>query len=138
MKFCRDDLGMAADKSSTLFLFLGFFAAAGRILAGILCDFRCVNSLFLLQGAVFMSAASIMSLVVVKTYPALASVVVLFSLADGLVVSSFTIELFNSVKESQRASSLGFILMGGGVFMFCSPPLSGKYLFISRFLSLGA
>lgn len=143
MKFCRDDLGMAADKSSTLFLFLGFFAAAGRILAGILCDFRCVNSLFLLQGAVFMSAVSIMALVVAKTYPALASVVVLFSLADGLVVSSFTIELFNSVKESQRASSLGFCLMAGGVFMSCSPPLSGLMAdkfgnYTATFLTAGA
>lgn len=138
MKFCRDDLGMAADKSSTLFLFIGFFAAAGRILAGILCDFRCVNSLFLLQGAIFVSAASILSLVVVKTYPALASVVVLFSLADGLVVSTSTIELLNCVKESERASSLGFCLMGAGVFMICSPPLSGKCFLILRLLSHGA
>ncbi|XP_068682464.1 monocarboxylate transporter 4-like [Montipora foliosa] len=125
MKFCRDDLGMAADKSSTLFLFIGFFAATGRIGAGILCDLSCINSQFLYQAAVFLSGASIMLLVVAKTYPALAGVVVLFSLADGLTVSSFIIELFKSVKESQRASSLGFCMMAGVICTFSSPPLSG-------------
>ena len=131
MKFCRDDLGMAADKSSTLFLFIGFFAATGRIGAGILCDLSCINSQFLYQAAVFMSGASIMLLVVAKTYPALAGVVVLFSLADGLTVSSFIIELFKSVKESQRASSLGFCMMAGVICTFSSPPLSGKYFVLS-------
>ncbi|XP_068729976.1 monocarboxylate transporter 2-like [Montipora capricornis] len=125
MKFCRDDLGMAADRSSTLFLFVGFFAATGRLGAGILCDFNCINSQFLFQAAVFMSGASIMLLVVAKTYPALAGVVVLFSLADGLTVSSFIIELLMSVKESQRASSLGLCWIAGVICTFGSPPLSG-------------
>ena len=131
MKFCRDDIGMAADKSSTLFLFIGFFAATGRLGAGILCDLSCINSQYLYQGAVLMSGISIMVLVVAKTYPALAGVVVLFSLADGLTISSFIIELFKSVRESQRASSLGFCLMAGGVCTFGSPPLSGKYSVLS-------
>jgi len=124
MKYC-DDLGIPADRSSTLFLFLGLFAAIGRLSAGFLCDIRCINSQFLYQASVFISGASTMLLVLAKTYSSLAAVVVFFSAADGMMVSTFIIELFKSVKESQRASCLGFCMMVAGFFVFCGPPLSG-------------
>ena len=67
-----------------------------------------------------------MLLVLAKTYSTLAAVVIFFSLADGLMVSTCFIELFKSVKESQRASALGFCMMAAGVFVFGGPPLSGE------------
>ena len=124
MKHC-DDLGIPADKSSTLFSFLGIFAAIGRLAGGCLCDIKCINSLFLYQAAVFVSGAATMLFVQTKTYASLAPVVIMFSVADGLMVSTFIIELFKSVQVTQRAPSLGFCMMPAGVLVFCSPPLSG-------------
>lgn len=124
IKHCND-LGIPADKSATLFLFLGLFASTGRLMAGFLCDIRWINSQFLYQASVFILGAAILLLIPAKTYASLAAVVVLFSVADGLMVSTFIIELFKSVMESQRASSLGFCMLIGCVSVFCGPPVSG-------------
>lgn len=128
IKHC-DDLGIPADKSSTLFLFIGVFAAVGRLSAGCLCNMKRVNSLFLYQAAVFVMGASTMLFLQAKTYAPLAAVVVVFSLADGLMVSTCIIVLFRSVQVSQRAPSLGFSMMAGGIFIVCSPPLSGESVY---------
>lgn len=108
-----------------LFLLIGLFASTGRLMAGFLCDIRFINSQFLYQGAVFTVGASTLLLIPAKTYASVAVVIVLFSLADGLMVSTFIIDLFKSMKESQRASCLGFAMFMGGVFVFFAPPLSG-------------
>ena len=75
----------------------------------------------------FILGAAILLLIPAKTYSSLVAVVVLFSVADGLMVSTFIIELFKSVMESQRASSLGFCMLIGCVSVFCGPPVSGEY-----------
>lgn len=128
IKHC-DDLGIAANKSSTLFSFIGVFAAVGRLGAGCLCDIKRINSLFLYQSAVFVSGASTILFLQAKTYASLAAVVVVFSVADGLMVSTFIIELFRSVQLSQRAPCLGFCMMVSGIFVMCSPPLSGESVY---------
>ena len=129
IKHC-DDLGIPADKSSTLFMLIGVFAAVGRLGAGCLCGIKRVNSLFLYQAAVFVVGASTLLFLQAKTFNSLAAVVVVFSLADGLMVSTFIIVLFRSVEVSQRAPCLGFSLMSAGIFIVCSPPLSGKLVYL--------
>lgn len=124
IKHC-DDLGIPADKSSTLFTFIGIFSAIGRLCAGWLCDIKYVNSRLLYQASVLLTGVSIMLLTVPKTYTPLAVIVIIFSLADGLVVSTYIIELFKSVEESERALCLGFSMMAGGVLVFGGPPLTG-------------
>ena len=73
----------------------------------------------------FTVGASTLLLIPAKTYASVAVVIVLFSLADGLMISTFIIDLFKSMKESQRASCLGFVMFISGVFVFFAPPLSG-------------
>ena len=128
IKHC-DDLGIPADESSTLFLFIGVFAAIGRLGAGCLCDIKRVNSFFLYQAAVFLMGASTILFLQAKTYASLAAVVVVFSVADGLMVSTFIIVLFKSVQVSQRAPCLGFSMMSAGIFIVSSPPLSGEWVY---------
>ena len=64
-----------------------------------------------------------------KTYASLAAVVVVFSVADGMMVSTFIIVLFRSVQVSQRAPCLGFSMMAAGIFIVSSPPLSGESVY---------
>ena len=72
------------------------------------------------------SGAATILLTLAKTFTSLAAIVIMFSLADGLMVSTFIIELFKSVKETERAPGLGFCMMAAGILVFCSPPLSGR------------
>lgn len=128
IKHC-DDLGIPGDKSSTLFMFIGVFAAVGRLGAGCLCDIKRVNPLFLYQAALFIVGASTILFLQAKTFAFLAVLVAVFSVADGLMVSAFIIVLFRSVQVSQRAPCLGFCMMSAGIFIVGSPPLSGKSIY---------
>ncbi|KAL9954137.1 hypothetical protein ACROYT_G041635 [Oculina patagonica] len=144
IKHC-DDLGISADKSSTLYLFIGIFASLGRRLgAGFFCNMKCTNSLRLLQTAVFFMGASTMLLTLAKTYPALVVYAITFSMADGMMVATFIIECMNieNVEESKRASAFGFALMFSGILALSSPPLSGLMAdtfgnYIAAFLMAG-
>lgn len=126
IKHC-DDLGIPADKSSTLYLFIGIFSTLGRLGAGFLCDMKYINTLRLFQAATFIMGASTMLLTLAKTYAALVVYVITFSVADGMMVSTFIIKCMGSVEESKRASVIGFVAMAGAGFSLSSPPLSGKY-----------
>ena len=50
----------------------------------------------------------------------------MFSLADGIMVTTYIIAVLNSVKEALRASTFGFSMMCAGVGALSSPPLSGR------------
>ena len=110
-------------------MLIGVFAAVGRLGAGCLCDIERVNSLFLYQAAMFVLGASTILLSQAKTFDSLAAVVVVFSVADGALVSTVIIVLFRSVQVFQRAPCLGFNMMFAGVFIVCSPPLSGELVY---------
>ena len=110
-------------------MFIGVFAAVGRLGAGCLCDIKRVNPLFLYQAALFIVGASTILFLQAKTFAFLAVLVAVFSVADGLMVSAFIIVLFRSVQVSQRAPCLGFCMMSAGIFIVGSPPLSGKSIY---------
>lgn len=69
-----------------------------------------------------------MLLTVLKTYGALVAYAIVFSLSDGLMVTSYIIEFLNSIEESKRSSAFGYSMFVGGVGGMASPPLSGKLL----------
>lgn len=69
-----------------------------------------------------------MLLTVLKTYGALVAYAIVFSLSDGLMVTSYIIEFLNSVEESKRSSAFGYSMLVGGAGAMASPPLSGKLL----------
>ena len=68
-----------------------------------------------------------MIMTLAKTYGAFVAYAIVFSAADGMMVTTFIIECFNSVEESKRASAFGFTLISTGVFATGSPPLSGMF-----------
>ena len=73
-----------------------------------------------------------MLLTLAKTYAALVVYAITFSVADGMMVTSLIIECMESVEESKRASTFGFVLMNGGVFGLGSPPLAGTWAEFGR------
>ena len=125
VKHC-DDLGIHADKSSTLFLFLGIFATLGRLGGGFLCNMRFIKVGLLQQSAAFIVGSSTMLLILAKTYALMVLYVITFGFADGIMVTSLIIECIQSVEESKRASAFGFFMLVGGVIGITSPPLAGS------------
>ena len=126
VKHC-DDLGIPANKSAILFLFIGVFATIGRVGGGFLCNIKCVKARIIFQAAAFIMGTSTMIMTLAKTYGALVPCVIVFSLADGMTITTFIIECLNSVEESKKTSAFGFTLIASGVFAVSSPPLSGTY-----------
>ena len=126
IKHC-EDLGIPAVKSSTLYLFIGIFAALGRLGGGFLCDVKYINTIRLFQAATFIMGASTMLLTLAKTYAALVVYAIVFSMADGMMISTFIVECMEVVdEESKRASIVGFIILVGAGFLLSGPPLFGE------------
>ena len=125
IKHC-EDLSIPADKSSTLFLFIGICATIGRLGGGFLCNIKCIKAIRLYQTAAFLMGASTMLLTLAKTYVAVAAYAVVFGAMDGLMVTTFIIALLDSADESKKASIFGFSLMCSSVGALSSPPLSGR------------
>ena len=125
IKYCND-LGIPADKSSTVYLFIGIFSSLGRFGGGFLCDIKCINTRLLFQATTFIMGASTMLLTLAKTYGALVAYAIVFSAADGLMITTFIIECLKSVEEWEKASVFGLQMMFSGVFALSSPPLSDR------------
>ena len=124
MKHC-DDLGILADKSSTIYMVIGIFASLGRIGGGFLRDLKFVNSRLLLQAAIFIMAASTILLTLAKTYFGVFAYAIFFSSADGLMITSMIVETLKAVKEDEKASAVGLLKLFSGVSALIGPPLSG-------------
>ena len=58
---------------------------------------------------------------------------IVFSMADGIMVATYIIELLNSVEESKRASVFGFSMMFAGIGALSSPPLSGRRIVLCAY-----
>ena len=125
MKHC-DDLGILADKSSTIYMVIGIFASLGRIGGGFLCDLKFVNSRLLLQASIFIMAASTMLLTLAKTYFGVFTYAIFFSSADGLMITSMIVETLKAVKEDEKASAVGLLMLFSGISALIGPPLSGR------------
>ena len=91
-----------------------------------MCNIKSVKAIRLFQVAAFIVGTSTMLLTLTKTYGALVAYAIVFSLADGIMVTTYIIALLNSVKEALRASTFGFLMMCAGVGAMSSPPLSGR------------
>ena len=123
------DLGIPAEKSSILYLFLGVFASVGRLGGGFLCNLKFMNAGLLFQVATFVMGASTMIMPIANSYGPLVVYAIVFSLSDGAMVTTFIIDLLNSVQESKRASVFGFAMLGGGITALASPPIAGWVFF---------
>lgn len=71
--------------------------------------------------------ASTMLLSLAQTYAALALYAIVFSMADGILLSTFIVECMEVVdEESKRASLIGLIIVCGAGFLLGAPPLFGE------------
>ena len=125
MKHC-DDLGILTNKSSTIYMVIGTFASLGRIEGGFLCDLKFLNNCLLLQATIFIMTASTMLLTLAKSYFVVFAYAIFFSSADGLLITSMIVEIPKAVKEDEKASAVGLLMLFSGISALIGPPLSGR------------
>ena len=61
-------MGIPADKSATLLMFIGVFATLGRLGGGFLCNLKLFQARILLQASLLIMGTSVMLLSLAKTY----------------------------------------------------------------------
>ena len=61
-----------------------------------------------------------------KSYGALVAYAIVFSAADGMMITTFIIVSLASVDDLKKASTFGFIMMSSDFTSLSSPPLLGK------------
>ena len=105
---------------------IGIFASLGRIGVEFLCDTKFVNSLLLLQAAIFIIEASTMPLTLAKSYFGVFAYAIFFSSADGLMITSMIVETLKAVKEDEKAIAVGLLMLFSVFSALISPPLSGR------------
>ena len=108
------------------FTWLSAHLPLGRIEGGFLCDLKFVNSCLLLQAAIFIMTASTMLLTLAKSYFVVFAYAIFFSSADGLLITSMIVEIPKAVKEDEKASAVGLLMLFSGISALISPPLSGR------------
>ena len=128
-------MGIPADKSATLLMFIGVFATLGRLGGGFLCNLKLFQARILLQASILIMGTSVMLLSVAKTYGTLVAFAIVFSASDGMMMVTFVVECMNSVEDSKQASAVGFSMISAGVVALGAPPLTGVCLSLYPFLN---
>lgn len=128
-------MGIPADKSATLLMFIGVFATLGRLGGGFLCNLKLFQARILLQASLLIMGTSVMLLSLAKTYGTLVAFAIVFSASDGMMMVTFLVECMNSVEDSKQASAVGFSMISAGVVALGAPPLTGVCLSLYPFLN---
>lgn len=130
IRYC-EDLGISAEKGSRLFIYYGLCSAIGRLLAGILCNHKKVNTFYVFQVAEIVAGLSIILVTLTTTYTPLVIFIVVYGIADGFFFTSLCAILLTA-SPLKTAAVIGWEMMLVSVFLASGPPLAGKSLLLLR------
>ena len=118
-------MGISAEKASKLFIYYGLSSAIGRLLAGILCNHKKVNTFFVFQAAEVVAGLSTILVTLTTTYTSLVIYVAVYGLSDGFFFTSLSVILLTA-SPLKTAAVLGWEMMLTSAFLASGPPLAGK------------
>lgn len=127
IRYC-EDLDISAEKGSQLFIYYGLCSAIGRLLAGILCNHKKVNTFFVFQAAEFVAGLSTILVTLTTIYTPLVIYIVVYGVADGFFFKSFSVILLTA-SPLKPAAVIGWEMMLVSAFLASGPPLAGKNCF---------
>ena len=125
MRFC-EDLGIAADKASRLYIYYGLSSAIARVLAGRLCDVRGINPFHLYQSVEFVVGLSTILVTLAKDYTAMIIFMVFYGFCDGTFITTLNVILMTCVDATKRSAALGWNMQFTTIFMASGPPIAGR------------
>ena len=125
MRFC-EDIGIAADAASRLFVYYGLATCVGRLVSGRLCDSQKVNTFYVYQAAELVLGSSILVVTMAKSYVHVIVFVVLYGFCDGVFITTLSVLVITSVVPPKFPVALGWQLHISSLFLASGPPVAGR------------
>lgn len=125
MRFC-EDIGIAADAASKLFVYYGLATCVGRLVSGRLCDSQKVNTFYVYQAAELVLGSSILVVTIAKSYVHMIVFIVLYGFCDGVFITTLSVLVITSVVPLKVPVALGWQLQISSLFLASGPPVAGR------------
>ena len=125
MRFC-EDIGIAADAASRLFVYYGLATCVGRLVSGRLCDSQKVNTFYVYQAAELVLGSSILVVTMAKSYVHMIVFIVLYGFCDGVFITTLSVLVITSVVPPKVPVALSWQLQISSLFLASGPPVAGR------------
>ena len=109
MRFC-EDIGIAADAASRLFVYYGLASCVRRLVSGRLCDFQRVNTFYIYQAAELVLGTSILVVTMAISCVHVIVFIVLYGFCDGVFITTLSVLVITSVVPSKVPAAPGWQL----------------------------
>ena len=124
------DVGVAEADFAKLYLYMGLTGTFARPGSGLLCQIKKIKALFVLQMAVVILGIIFLLLPVLSSYALMTVFVLLFGIADGVLVTSTNICVLNCFSNPiKKTSGYGIFMLFMSIVFLVGPPLSGNCMF---------
>ena len=123
-------MGISADSSSTLFIFIGLASSFSRVVTGRMCDISWINTIFVYQFGNLLAGLITICLLLIKDYTGMVIFAILYGIGDGIFITTMNSLLMFTVDEKQRASALGLGNFSLSLGIAGGPPLAGENIFL--------
>ena len=127
MKYSEEE-GVSPDNSPRLLMFYGLTSCIARLLAGRVCDLKCINPYYVFQVGSFTAASSIILLPLARSYIHFLVCSLFFGLGAGTSIATSNLIFLTCVDKRRRASAFGLASCLSSLSILASPPLAGKFV----------
>jgi MFS family permease len=117
-------MGISSQRSSYLYIGIGLGSLVTRIGGGKLCEY--VNPVYVNQLAALCGGISTLLLSMNSSYTLLVVLTLMYGLADGAFLTTFSFIPLSCVPPEKRAFALGFTNVVCAVSIATGPMLTGK------------
>ena len=131
VRFC-EDIGIAPDAASRLFVYYGLASCAGRLLSGRLCDFKKVNTFYVYQASELLAGTLILVVTMATTYVHVAIFIVIYGFCDGLFIAALNVLVITCVSPSKVPLSLGWLTHVSALFLASGAPVAGTWFHVKN------
>ena len=126
MKYSEEQ-GISSDRSSKLLMFFGLTSCIARLLAGCVCDLKCINPCFVFQVGGCIAGASVLVLTMAQSYVLFVLCSIFFGVGNGIVVTTGNLLFLTCVDEKRRASAFGLANCLSSFAIASAPPFAGRF-----------
>jgi len=117
--------GISVEDANFLLSIIGISNTIGRVIAGWISDFSCVNALLVTNLAIFFSGVSTLVLPFCTSYGAFATIALLFGFFVAAYISLTSIVLVDLLGLDNLTSAFGLLVLFRGVSSMVGPPVAG-------------
>ena len=107
-------------------MFYGLTSCIARLLAGRVCDLKCINPHVVFQFGSFIGASSIILLPLARSYIHFLVCSLFVGLGNGTSITTSNLIFLTCVDKRRRASAFGLASCLGSLAVLVSSPLAGK------------